>query len=1151
MLRQFSVATRRILVLACALSAGFAAVFLFILDAKTDASSLSTNQKRQVEARLPNYDIRLEKNSGDSLARFRGRSGRNLAQIAELRATMLAGEQSLRQRIPTLKIEYNDAFPAPEVITTDVKQGKAFLTSGAAGKRSSLLKRFLTENVSLIGTDLLEIAKLKVTADYRNPDGELSFVELTQRVNGIPVFRGEVKAGFTRDGELIRVVNNLAPGIDAATLSQDFGDSANAVASALTSLGAGEVRNPARNDSESTDLKSVFGDGDAATTAEKMYFPTEPGVTVPAWRVLIWQPVNAYYVVVDAADGVILWRKNITEDQTQPATYSVYANPSAMMNVADNPFAFSPGPTSPNGSQGVALNRMAVSRIGNEAPYTFNNLGWITDGGTTTDGNAVQAGIDRDGIDGIDALGEAISPTRDFTFAYTPVDPNTNTGDNPVASPQTYPGSQFQQGILTNLFYVSNWFHDETYRLGFTEAARNFQNTNFSGQGIGSDRLRAEGQDAVDTNNANFSTPADGTRGRMQMFIFTGANPDVDASLDSSVVIHELTHGLSNRLHGNSFGLVNDMSRGIGEGTSDFYALAMLSQASDPADGNYAVAGYATYLSGGSTNNNYYGIRRFPTAIRSAVGGSGNNSHNPLTFADIDSTKINLTNGAYAPRNNNTSDQVHNAGEIWSSMLWEVRARMISRLGWETGNRRMLQLVTDGMKLAPLSPTFIGERDAIIAAAYASGDAADVADLWAGFALRGLGAGATIENIGGISIGGTGRARVTEAFGLPNLTQDPGISVDDFVGDGDGYPEPGETVTLSIPIKNSTGSVASGVSVQIAGGGLANVGTLGGAAAATATTTLTLPASPACGGVTAVTISVNSSLGPVSFTRQLLMGKPSGPLTTSENFDGVTAPVFPAGWTATSVSDGISFVTSTNSPDTAPNTVFALDPTTIGGGTDLISPLVSVTAADATVSFRNHYDTELGWDGGVLEVSVAGAPFQDFLAAGGTFMQNGYNGSLGPGTNNPIANRAAWTGDSSGYVTTVARLPATANGKIVQFKWRFGADNNTAEMGWRIDTFQLTGAGFFSGLACNAGVQVSGKVTTSDGRGIGNTVVTMTDSAGVTQRVTTTPFGFYTIGNIASGGTYTLRAISRRYRFAAVAINLSDRVSDLNFIAQE
>ena len=55
--------------------------------------------------------------------------------------------------------------------------------------------------------------------------------------------------------------------------------------------------------------KVAFGDGDFAPTAEKTYFPAEPGLLVPAWKVLLWEPVNAYYLVVDAQSGAVLWRK--------------------------------------------------------------------------------------------------------------------------------------------------------------------------------------------------------------------------------------------------------------------------------------------------------------------------------------------------------------------------------------------------------------------------------------------------------------------------------------------------------------------------------------------------------------------------------------------------------------------------------------------------------------------------------------------------------------------------------------------------------------------------------------------------------------------------------------------------------------------------
>ena len=40
--------------------------------------------------------------------------------------------------------------------------------------------------------------------------------------------------------------------------------------------------------------------------------------------------------------------------------------------------------------------------------------------------------------------------------------------------------------------------------------------------GLGSDSIKAEAQDFSGTDNANFSTPPDGTSGRAQMFRFVG-----------------------------------------------------------------------------------------------------------------------------------------------------------------------------------------------------------------------------------------------------------------------------------------------------------------------------------------------------------------------------------------------------------------------------------------------------------------------------------------------------------------------------------------------------------------------------------------------------------------------------------------------------
>jgi hypothetical protein len=228
-----------------------------------------------------------------------------------------------------LNVEYNEDLRVPEVISPDYGLKADFLTAPFAGERTEVLENYLRQNSALFGLDAAQIDALETTADYTNPNGRLSFVHLEQRINRIPVFRGEVKAAFTEKGEIVRVINNLAPALDYEILSDDFGSAGEAVRHAAQHIGVEVGETDIRAlDSESNDSKATFGRGRFSdkTTAEKMYFPLEYGVARPAWRVLLWTEADAYYVIVDAAGGALLWRKNITEYQTRPATFTVYGN---------------------------------------------------------------------------------------------------------------------------------------------------------------------------------------------------------------------------------------------------------------------------------------------------------------------------------------------------------------------------------------------------------------------------------------------------------------------------------------------------------------------------------------------------------------------------------------------------------------------------------------------------------------------------------------------------------------------------------------------------------------------------------------------------------------------------------------------------------
>ena len=138
----------------------------------------------------------------------------------------------------------------------------------------------------------------------------------------------------------------------------------------------------------------------------------------------------------------------------------------------------------------------------------------------------------------------------------------------------------------------------------------------------------------------------------------------------------------------------------------------------------------------------------------------------------------------------------------------------------------------------------------------------------------------------------------------------------------------------------------------------------------------------------------------------------------SENFDGITPPALPAGWTATNVidPDGILWVTSNDgdpfpSADSLPNAAFINDPEAISDKR-LESPSIPIQSDSAQLTFRQNLDLESGFDGGVLEISIGGGAFQDILDAGGGFAVGGYTHTVSSSFQSPIAGRHAWSGYS-------------------------------------------------------------------------------------------------------------------------------------------
>ena len=994
---------------------------------------------------LENFDVRDAKSdsakgaSVATIAAYRARQftvGRAAATQAVADA-MGPARADLARRVPALHFELNRFGHAPEIV--GVTGAGTFLTPvpDGATPRETVARNYLVENAALYGLTADQAGRLVKFSDYANPAGNLSWIGFRQEISGLPVFQGEVLAAFTARGELARTTGNLAAAVDesalAATPALSPAQAASFAASAITKTVAAEMFTPRSAAAGQAARGTTLSPGPFAREikTELVYFPIEPGVLTLAYSMVLWEKVYAYYILVDANDGTLLWRKCITAHQTQPATYNVYTD--------DSPAPLSPTNALPgSGLQGAGIARSNVTVIGNEPPNTFNNLGWITDGNNTTSGNNVDCGLDLVSPDGIDPGTEATgSPNRVFSFTYNPAPLGSDAPSDP----------NYQNGVVTNLFYWTNVYHDRLYLLGFTEAAGNFQNDNFSRGGAANDAVSAQAQDFSGTNNANFSTPPDGTPGKMQMYIFNRPTPFRDGSLDADIFLHELTHGTSERLHANGSGLATQPSGGMGEGWSDFYGRALLATASENVNGVYAAGAYSTLnFNAGFTDNYYYGIRRFPYAVKSNVGANGK-PHNPLTFADIDAAKINLTDGAFpkGPVGSATASEVHNVGEVWCMMLLEMRARIITRLGFAAGNQRALQIVTDGMKLDPASPTFIQGRDAIIAADNAGFLGADVADIRIAFALRGAGLGATSTN----PSGNNPIITVNETF-EPYLY--PGaITFTDTLGNGNGIAEPGEDLLLSVPINNvSTSGVAATASTGVY---LADYGTIPAASAVTRTINYRVPAATACGALLTIPITINSPLASTVTNFVLRVGQPVA--SFAENFDSVVVPALPVGWTtATTGAANTVWATVTSPVVDAVNGAFAPDVTVVTDS-NLDSVVIPITSAAAQISFKHNYDLESTFDGGVLEIKIGAGSFTDIITAGGSFVQGGYNAVISTGFSSPIGGRSAWSGTAAGVVTTV-NLPPGAAGQAVQFRWRLGCDSSIARTGWTIDTVTVS-----------------------------------------------------------------------------------------------
>ncbi|MCP3161426.1 myxosortase-dependent M36 family metallopeptidase [Myxococcus sp. QH3KD-4-1] len=376
-----------------------------------------------------------------------------------------------------------------------------------------------------------EVNSAELRSVHLPKDGEGAVIATYgRRVNGIEVFRNEVKVVMDASQQLVAISGYLQP------RQQD--DERNAQASAFR-VSAPQAISRAFQDMTGTpldaralvpagakgdyshytvdaNLLSTHGIGEAPRS-KQVLFPMPDGL-VPAYYVEVnagpaANPDASYTAyVIDARDGSLLLKHSLV--QSEQFTYRVWADPISKLPY-DGPQGTesTPHPTgTPDGYQAplnVPSNLVTLQNF----PFSHNDP-WLPANATTTTGNNVDAYADLGGGDGFQPGFDLRAPLSDVAgrgFDYT-----FDLTRSPAANETQ------RLAAVVNLFYITNFLHDWFYDAGFDEASGNAQMSNFGRGGLEGDSLRVEAQDSGGRNNANMATPADGARPRMQQYVFDG-----------------------------------------------------------------------------------------------------------------------------------------------------------------------------------------------------------------------------------------------------------------------------------------------------------------------------------------------------------------------------------------------------------------------------------------------------------------------------------------------------------------------------------------------------------------------------------------------------------------------------------------------------
>lgn len=366
-----------------------------------------------------------------------------------------------------------------------------------------------------------DIESVIISNSYKSNNSETNHVYINQTYQGIKIYNA-ISSVAIKDRAVYyfsnRFINNIEGKVNATNPSQT---PVSAIESLSNHFQLGTTQNV--NLLEQNGNAYKFSNGNISTrdiSAELVYAYYNNQLLL-AWDVVIYANDNThwYSARVNAVTNEVIEVNNLVlscnfekphSHKRTPQAFDFFNAVSTTSSILVdgsiyNVFAL-PAESPNHGPRQIVTNPASILA----SPFGWHDTnGIIGAEHTITRGNNVWAQEDRDGLP--------------FTTGFSPDGTAALNFDFPLDINQ--PPEGYEDVSITNLFYMNNMMHDIWFHYGFDEVSGNFQETNYTTLGIGSDSVNADAQDGSGQNNATFGTPADGQNPTMTMFLWTPAGP--------------------------------------------------------------------------------------------------------------------------------------------------------------------------------------------------------------------------------------------------------------------------------------------------------------------------------------------------------------------------------------------------------------------------------------------------------------------------------------------------------------------------------------------------------------------------------------------------------------------------------------------------